>query len=482
MGKNIIRNSYEISSLTGDAMTAAESAIIWVQSTYDLNIPKMAKGELISNHMESPRSVDKSHLSESLFFEDLFQISHTAVRIGLFAVAIKFYLASLISHQENNCLLTTTDKICRSYKFDSIETWYLSKHDNSLLNQSSNLNFDSAERFPFRITKDLISDKEKTHSLLNADHGKMKRVKLVKDGIYDLSDKERFRLVCRGVIKNHVAKKQPEHKSVFVNRNDPFLNLGPFKIQILSEVPIKLIVVDIFSDRETSWLYSTSMKAFDDESKKVYPTSYENINITQQSHSAVLGTPDAVTREWEKENKMQLLSTYDRITLATGLYTRPPYASEILRVATYAVAGTLIPHYDSFGEGELDPERRDLTNRVGDRIATFMGWLSDTDEGGATCFTSNFLEGTVLPRRGSGLFWINNKRSFERDDRLKHGGCPVLRGSKEVLNNWIFSYEQWKTWTCGIDSSSEFNVYEDFLLSKANMLGYKRLANYIIPP
>ena len=151
--KEISRNSYETSNLKGDVMTAAASGIIWLQSTYDLNIPKMTEGKLITNDIENYRSVDKPYFSESLYFEDLFKISHTAMKIGLFAVAIKFYLASLISHQENKCLFKTIDNICRPYEFNSIETWYLSKHDYSLLNQSSNMNFDSAERFPFRITK-----------------------------------------------------------------------------------------------------------------------------------------------------------------------------------------------------------------------------------------------------------------------------------------------------------------------------------------
>ncbi len=32
-----------------------------------------------------------------------------------------------------------------------------------------------------------------------------------------------------------------------------------------------------------------------------------------------------------------------------------------------------------------------------------------------------------------------------------HGGCPVLVGSKWILNKWIYSFDQWKTYPCLLD-------------------------------
>ena len=143
---------------------------------------------------------------------------------------------------------------------------------------------------------------------------------------------------------------------------------------------------------------------------------------------------------------------------------------------------SLVDHLDAwgFGEGVIPPEDSPPYkhySKTGDRIATFMGWLSDTKEGGKTCFTQPYSEGSVPPIKGAGLFWINISQKHKRDNRLRHGGCPVLLGTKEIVNNWIFSLDQWKTWKCATDQVAEFNVHYDFLQKRHPLAGdpsYKR--------
>ena len=91
-----------------------------------------------------------SNSEEFLYFEDLFLISRAALEIELYALAIKFLVASVISHQKNKCTFITSDNKCRAYNFHSVQTRYIGKHNFALLN-NSNANFDSAQRFPFRI-------------------------------------------------------------------------------------------------------------------------------------------------------------------------------------------------------------------------------------------------------------------------------------------------------------------------------------------
>ena len=149
------------------------SAIIWLQSTYDLNILQMSDGKLVSNRNKN-QGVKKSYDTESLYFDDLFLISRAALEIELYAIAIKFLAAAVIVHKKNKCTFKTSDGICRPYNFHSVQTRYIGKHNFALLN-NSDADFDSAERFPFRITYDILSNPENTDLLLNQDHGALKR-------------------------------------------------------------------------------------------------------------------------------------------------------------------------------------------------------------------------------------------------------------------------------------------------------------------
>lgn len=83
-------------------------------------------------------------------------------------------------------------------------------------------------------------------------------------------------------------------------------------------------------------------------------------------------------------------------------------------------------------------------------IATVMAWIQDAPVGGATAFTYPQREITVWPTKGSAAFWFNMKRSGKRDIRTYHGGCPVLNGSKWILNKWIYYYDQVGKYPCGL--------------------------------
>ena len=110
----------------------------------------MTEGKLISNQQLS-QNVEKTKAKEFLYFEDLFLISQAALQIELYALALKFLIASVISHKQNKCNFKTSDEKCRTYDFHSIQTRYIGKHNHALLN-NSDADFDSAERLPFRIS------------------------------------------------------------------------------------------------------------------------------------------------------------------------------------------------------------------------------------------------------------------------------------------------------------------------------------------
>ena len=69
----------------------------------------------------------------------------------------------------------------------------------------------------------------------------------------------------------------------------------------------------------------------------------------------------------------------------------------------------VVSHNDPWGYEHgvaLIEDRRELT-RAGDYIATFMGWLQDTQAGGNTALIAKDFEGTLEQTADSASFWMN---------------------------------------------------------------------------
>ena len=118
-----------------------------------------------------------------------------------------------------------------------------------------------------------------------------------------------------------------------------------------------------------------------------------------------------------------------------------------LQVANYGMGGHYDTHMDpnGFMEGEtpkadMDGKKWSYYKATGDRIATFMVYLSEVKYGGRTVFPSLGLSSE--PEKGSAVFWINLANTARRDRLTYHGGCPVLLGSKWITNKWILYFDQ----------------------------------------
>ena len=55
---------------------------------------------------------------------------------------------------------------------------------------------------------------------------------------------------------------------------------------------------------------------------------------------------------------------------------------------------------------------------------------------------------TLQPTRGAAGFWFGLRDDGVRDDYAGHGGCPVIAGTKWILNKWINSFNQWDRIPC----------------------------------
>nr|XP_019809220.1 PREDICTED: prolyl 4-hydroxylase subunit alpha-1 [Bos indicus] len=118
-----------------------------------------------------------------------------------------------------------------------------------------------------------------------------------------------------------------------------------------------------------------------------------------------------------------------RIQDLTGLDVS---TAEELQVANYGVGGQYEPHFDFARKDEPDAFKELGT---GNRIATWLFYMSDVLAGGATVFPE--VGASVWPKKGTAVFWYNLFASGEGDYSTRHAACPVLVGNKWVSNKWL---------------------------------------------
>ncbi|KAG7622785.1 Prolyl 4-hydroxylase alpha subunit [Arabidopsis suecica] len=126
----------------------------------------------------------------------------------------------------------------------------------------------------------------------------------------------------------------------------------------------------------------------------------------------------------------------------------PRSHGESFNILRYEFGQKYDSHYDVFNPTEYGPQSSQ-------RIASFLLYLSDVEEGGETMFPfengSNMGIGydykqciglKVKPRKGDGLLFYSVFPNGTIDQTSLHGSCPVTKGEKWVATKWIRDQDQ----------------------------------------
>jgi len=102
--------------------------------------------------------------------------------------------------------------------------------------------------------------------------------------------------------------------------------------------------------------------------------------------------------------------------------------SEVMQVMRYQDGEETSAHFDYFNP--LTPNGAMKIGIYGQRIATFLMYLNEVEEGGATIFPELNLR--VEPRKGDALVFYNCKPNGEVDPLSMHQGEKVHKGPKWI--------------------------------------------------
>ena len=291
-----------------------------------------------------------------------------------------------------------------------------------------------------------------------------------------------FRSVCNGFNFGKQAGIHYLGKCGYLHHFDPYLKLGPYPIEMASTDPFVMVIHKLFSEKEMHYLVETSKPnlsrtrgkdANNDGAKHEFRGGKKRriVHKTVQhwlddvEYEQMLSEPTELDTSWNYTLKSEVLFKLTRrLEIATDLRIQGKYSATSYQTTNYGLGGLCETHIDPHGylEGTELPHNRLGLKRSGDMIATIMGWIEEAPIGGATAFIYPYHEITVWPTKGSAAFWFNLDRKGFRDRRTVHGGCPVLQGSKWILNKWVYYFDQVDKYPCTLNPEEKFSPFKGF--------------------
>ena len=109
----------------------------------------------------------------------------------------------------------------------------------------------------------------------------------------------------------------------------------------------------------------------------------------------------------------------------------PVESGEGLQILRYQNGQRYLPHNDYFDPAH--PGTKVLTSKGGNRVGTFILYLSTPEEGGATFFPDADIRISAI--RGNALFF--NYPIPTKETKTLHEGQPVINGTKYIATKWL---------------------------------------------
>ncbi|XP_046639382.1 prolyl 4-hydroxylase subunit alpha-1-like [Daphnia pulicaria] len=439
---DIVQDVFKISkSFPNDEdLSGAAFSLAQLQGAYRLNVSQLASGNVqLSDRISFP-SVRGLNARDCLF------IGKHAFNKGLYGQAVDWISTAVeVARSENN----------RSASVSEIKPFLstaIRVHDDVLekkgpIGADWRTNPEPFERRAKSLSRARRSQEQQqqqtqrmrdiTYTPLGAGHG------LATNKSPEWSEWEEmevfFRLCREGEEESRPTGLKGRLKCRQISHTHPYFILRPLKLEEHSLVPYIAVFHDFMSDAETEIFKSLAM------AERLERSAHGS---KRPGQGGVTSDKRTSKQSWVEDGSHHVVDQISkRISDSVGLNSQPSnVGSEHYQVANYGIGGRYTPHTDHgvLSKSMGGPSEFDLFR--GDRILTFMTYLDDVEAGGATVFTHAGV--VVRPKKGMAVFWWNLKSDSSGDTLTRHGGCPVLHGSKWIANKWFHSGEQFLKRPC----------------------------------
>ncbi|EFX85916.1 hypothetical protein DAPPUDRAFT_45616 [Daphnia pulex] len=258
----------------------------------------------------------------------------------------------------------------------------------------------------------------------------------LKKPVDNLEERDKYEKLCRGE-KLMDPKIEGHLRCRYITNNVPFFFIQPIKMEEALLKPMIVVYHDVMSDDEIETV------------KKMAKPRFKRATIRNSKTGELEPANYRISKSaWLKsEEHDHILKVTRRVGDITGLDMS---TAEDLQVVNYGIGGHYEPHFD-YARTETTEAFKELG--WGNRIATWLFYMSDVEAGGATVFPPTGA--AVWPRKGSAAFWYNLYPNGKGNELTRHAACPVLSGSKWVSNRWIHEHRQEFRRPCGLTFDAE---------------------------
>nr|CAB3264618.1 prolyl 4-hydroxylase subunit alpha-1-like [Phallusia mammillata] len=337
-----------------DDVKGSAEAIMRLQDTYKLDTHDLAEG-----------IVKGSKASQTLTAVDCFDIGRTA------------YLEKDFYH----CVLWMNEALLKDdlkslSKFDVLDHLAYCVAQQGNIQRAYEITSEMLELDPYheRIQSNHAYYRNQMGAHKKGDNGDDRSSQfssaLQKPNFGNLPERELYERLCRKDTSKYNKKVEKKLKCKYwTNNNHPLLILQPAKLEELWPSPHLVRFHDVLSDQEIAQIKAMAKP-------RLNRATVQNPQTGVLEHARYRVSKSAWIKDWEDTT---VATVSQRISAITGLSM---VTAEELQIANYGVGGQYEPHYDYSRKSDVGKFEDD----IGNRIATFLFYLSDVEHGAAQCF------------------------------------------------------------------------------------------------